>query len=170
VSYGGFSALSSVVRHRKRYACAVSWNGVSDIPLLADSSDIADSKISLDFFEEYIGDLETERKKLIEASPVYHADQIETPVLFIYGTDDRRVDPDHSHRMMLMLELYGRVFESLEVRGMAHAYTRREGIIISRAMRRYISKYLDPSRRYRRDPISESDALLEELESPRLDF
>ena len=33
-SYGGFSSFASVIRHEDRYRCAVSINGVSDIPLL----------------------------------------------------------------------------------------------------------------------------------------
>jgi dipeptidyl aminopeptidase/acylaminoacyl peptidase len=169
-SYGGFSALASIVRHKKRYACAVSWNGVSDIPMLYESSDIADSKNSLAFYTEFVGDLETGREKLIEASPAYHADEIETPVFFVFGTEDRRVDPDHSHRMMLMLELYGKAFDSLEVKGMAHGTTRREGIIVARAIRRYISQYLESGDRYVRDPIGRTEDSNDFIEVPKVDF
>jgi len=169
-SYGGFAALASIVRHKERYACAISWNGVSDIPLLYDSSDIADSEIALEFYEEFVGDLETEREKLIDASPAYHVERIETPVYFIFGTEDRRVDPDHSHRMMLMLDLYDKEFESLEVKGMAHGPSRREGIIIARAMRRYVSKYLEPAQPYEPDPTTEAEESIDFIEAPRVEF
>ena len=143
---------------------------MSDIPLLYDSSDIADSERSLEFYEEFVGDLETEREKLIDASPVYNVERIETPVYFIFGTEDRRVDPDHSHRMMLMLDLYDKEFESLEVKDMAHGYSRREGIIIARAMRRYVSKYLEPSQPYQRDPTTEAEESIDFIEAPMVEF
>ncbi len=165
-SYGGFSALASVIRHKELYRCAISINGVSDIPLLYDSSDIADSKRSLAFYEEHVGDLETERGRLVDASPAYHVDEIEVPVFFIYGTEDRRVDPDHAHRMMLMLELFGREFESLEVEGMAHSPRGLEGVIVARAVRRNLTRYLEPSGSFVPDPPiegSSSDGLLPRL-------
>jgi dipeptidyl aminopeptidase/acylaminoacyl peptidase len=169
-SYGGFSALASVIRHKDRYSCAISWNGVTDIPLLYDSSDIADSKHSLEFYQEFVGDLEIDRESLLKASPAYHADQVETPVLFVFGSEDRRVDPDHSHRMMLMLDLYGKEFESLEVEGMAHGPSRREGIIIARAMRRFVSKYLEPTQTFQRDRISEMEESIDMIDPPKVDF
>jgi len=157
-SYGGFSALANVVRHRDRYRCAISWNGVSDIAMLAESSDMADSEDAMEYFDEFIGDLETEREKLIAASPAYSVEKIETPIMFIYGDRDRRVDPDHSHRMMLMLETLDKPFESLEIEGMAHGYNRTEGIIILRAMRRYLSRFLYADSEFERDPEFSEDA------------
>ena len=127
-SYGGFSALASVVRHKDRYRCAISINGASDIPLLYDSSDMGDSKRVMEFYEEYVGDLETEREKLVAVSPAYAVAGIEAPVFMIYGTEDRRVDPDHSHRMLLMLETYGKEHDSLAIEKMRHSPRRLEWI------------------------------------------
>jgi len=151
-SYGGFSAIASVVRHKERYRCAVSLNGVSDIPLLYDSSDMADSKRAMDFYEEFVGDLETEREKLIAVSPAYHVKEIETPLFMVYGTADRRVDPDHSERMLLMLETYGKEHDSMKVEGMAHSPEREEWVTVARAIRRYLARFLFPSEEYRSDP------------------
>ncbi|MFK7897057.1 MAG: alpha/beta hydrolase family protein [Myxococcota bacterium] len=151
-SYGGFSALASVVRHRDRYRCAVSWNGVSDIPLVLDSSDIADSEKVAELFSEIAGDVEEERAKMVEASPVYHVDKIETPVFVLYGTEDRRVDPDHSHRVLLMMETLGKPFEVLEVDQMAHSPSRTEFVIVARSMRRFLTRYLNPGEAFVADP------------------
>ncbi len=155
-SYGGFSAVASVVRHKDRYRCAISVNGVSDIPLLYDSSDMADSKRVMAFYEEFVGDLETERENLIAVSPAYHVAEIETPIFMIYGTADRRVDPDHSHRMLLMLETYGKEHDSMELEGMTHSPTRDEWVEIARAVRGYLTRYLLPSEEFRPDPEIES--------------
>ena len=155
-SYGGFSAVASVVRHKDRYRCAISLNGVSDVPLLYDSSDMADSRRVMAFYEEFVGDLKTERENLIAVSPAYHVAEIETPIFMIYGTADRRVDPDHSHRMLLMLETYGKEHDSMELEGMAHSPTRDEAIKIARAVRGYLTRYLLPSEEFRPDPEIES--------------
>ncbi len=151
-SYGGFSAFASVIRHKERYRCAVSINGASDIPLLYDSSDMADSKQAMEIYEAYVGDLETERDELIKISPAYHVRELSTPTLVIFGSDDRRVDPDHSHRMVMMFELYGKQHETLEIEGMEHGYERDEGIIVYRAVRRFLTAYLMPESPYRPDP------------------
>ncbi|MCR9096548.1 MAG: alpha/beta fold hydrolase [bacterium] len=151
-SYGGFSALASVVRHRDRYRCAISMNGVSDIPLLYDSSDMADSKRVMDFYEEYVGDVETERELLEAVSPAYNVESIDTPILFIYGDRDRRVDPDHSHRMMLMMDLLGKPYESIEIETMRHRPTSIQWVIVMRSMRRMLTRNLFPGRVIHPDP------------------
>jgi acetyl esterase/lipase len=153
-SYGGFSALASVVRHRDRYRCAISINGVADVPLFSDSSDTGDWKLVGSFFKEYIGDLETERAKLIEISPAYHAEEIETPTQIVFGTDDRRVDPDHAHRMALMLGLHGKSHETLEIEDMDHGGDRDDLVVILRAMRRFLTTHLMPDGAFVPDPRS----------------
>lgn len=151
-SYGGFSALASVIRHRDRYRCAVSIAGVTDIPLMLESSDSSDSKDYVAFFKEYIGDPEENRDALLEISPAYHVDAIEVPVLIIQGTRDRRVDPDHAHRLALMLELYGKEFEMLEIEKAGHGFDRDEWIIVARSVRRFVSGYLMPGEPFEPDP------------------
>lgn len=97
---------------------------------------------------------------MLEASPAYHLDQVETPVFVIFGTEDRRVDPDHSHRVLLMLETLGKPVEVLEVEEMAHGYSRTELVIVARSMRRFLTRYLQPDSPYIADPetATESEA------------
>ncbi len=96
----------------------------------------------------------------MEISPAYHVDQIHTPVFVIYGTEDQRVDPDHSHRLLLMLETFGKEHQSLEVKGAEHSPTKREWELISIALRRFLTRYLFPSMDFVGDPIPEaSDSL-----------
>jgi dienelactone hydrolase len=151
-SYGGFSALASIVRHQTRYRCAASVNGVTDIPLMFESSDFADDERILELFAENVGDLENEQDKLIDISPVYQVERMQAPVYVVYGTEDRRVDPDHSHRLLLMLETLGKEHESLELEGAEHSFSTREWIIFSRAVRRYLTRYLFPGEEFVPDP------------------
>jgi dipeptidyl aminopeptidase/acylaminoacyl peptidase len=151
-SYGGFSALASVIRHKTRYRCAVSLNGVTDIPFSFQGEDCSDAEGCLEEFAKIVGDPATERDKLIEISPAYHVDEIDTPIFVIYGTDDRRVDPDHSHRLLLMMETFGKEFESLEVKGAGHSPTKKEWELVSIALRRFLTRHLFPSTEFVGDP------------------
>ncbi len=160
-SYGGFSSLASILRHKTRYRCAATLNGVTDIPLMFDTSDFADSDDVLERFTEVAGDLETDREKLIELSPVYHVSEFQVPIFVAYGTEDRRVDPDHAHRLLLMLETHGKAHRSLEIRGAAHSPSQREWVIWLRALRRFLTENLYAPGEFVPDP---------QLESPGFDI
>lgn len=153
-SYGGFSALASTIRHPDRFRCAVSIAGVTDVPLMLHSTDFADTAQGIAYFKAYIGDPEKERESLLEISPAYHADQISPPVLLIQGTEDRRVDRDHAHRLALMLELYRKPFEMVEIEGAVHGFDRDESIIVARTIRRFLTKHLHPGTEFEPDPES----------------
>jgi dienelactone hydrolase len=147
-SYGGFSALASILRHPGRYRCAVTMNGVTDVPLVFETSDFADEERVLRSFAEAVGDVETERPRLLEISPVYDVRRMQTPVYVIFGTEDRRVDPEQSYRLLLMLDLLGKEHEFLEIQGGRHSFDRRERIVVARMVRRYLTRYLFPSRTF----------------------
>ncbi len=163
-SYGGFSALASLVRHPDRYRCAVTINGVTDIPLLFETSDFADSPRALESFAEIVGDPESERDRLIELSPLYRTAEIRAPVLVVFGTADRRVDPEHAHRLLLMLEAQGGRFEELEIRDGAHSPTPRERTLVARRLRHFLTRQLHPGATVLPDPPVEGagfDLLIE---------
>jgi dipeptidyl aminopeptidase/acylaminoacyl peptidase len=172
-SYGGFSATASIVRHRDRYRCAVSINGVSDVPLLYESSDFADLKGVIEFYDEFVGDLETERDKLIGISPAYHVAQIESPILLVYGDRDRRVDPDHSNRLALMLDLYGKEYEEVIVKGGHHSFDRDQWIDVAPKLRRFLTHHLLPEVAFEDDlptePAAESSQEVEAQAKPSPD-
>lgn len=162
-SYGGFSALASVIRHEARYRCAVTINGVTDIPLLADSSDIADSKRALELFEEGIGSLETEREKLLEISPTYRVADVKVPILIVQGLLDRRVDPDHAYRLATMLELHQKDHEVMYVERGEHSFSRTDWIQVLRRVRRFLTAKLMPGTTFVQDPESAREARSEVL-------
>jgi len=105
-SYGGYSALMSLVRHPTRYRCAATYAGVTDIALMFNSSDWASSEATRTVATELFGDPDDEYEELREHSPVYHADKIGVPIFLAHGAQDRRVDVDHAYRMKAMLELH----------------------------------------------------------------
>lgn len=151
-SYGGYSALASVVRHRDRYRCAISVNGVTDWLHHFVMTDYADHEIGRKFFVRDVGDPKRDRDELIRTSPAYHVGAIETPVLIVYGTDDRRVDPDQAHRMLMMLELHGKPHESIQVKEGEHGFEPDAMIAVMRAARRFMSRHLFPGDPFVPDP------------------
>ncbi len=88
---------------------------MSDVPLNFTTRDYAFSRLLQEKLAEIAGDPDEDRDKLMAISPAFRVDEIETPVFLIYGRDDLRVHPDHSQRMMLMLDLYGKEWDSLEI-------------------------------------------------------
>ncbi len=119
---------------------------MTDIPLVFDTSDFAELEGILPTLKEKIGDIDENRRSLMEASPLYHVAEIETPVLIIYGSEDQRVDPDHSHRLMLMMDVFQKSYESSEVVGAAHSFTWLESQSVYPRLRRFLAKHLMPDR------------------------
>jgi dipeptidyl aminopeptidase/acylaminoacyl peptidase len=98
-SYGGYAALTGVVKEPQLYRCAVSIAGVSDLSQLADD----DRRFvgGRDAARESTG---TDKTKLAEQSPVLHADRIKVPVLLVHGSQDFTVRVGQSEAMASALE------------------------------------------------------------------
>lgn len=91
--YGGYAALMGAVKSKGLYKCAVSFAGISDVGRMVKfkrrytNYDIVKARIGSDMGE------------LKKRSPVYHADEIDIPVLLIHGTKDRVVNYVQSRLM-----------------------------------------------------------------------
>lgn len=105
-SYGGYSALMSVIRHPTRYRCAATLSGVTDIALMFNSSDWASSGVLREKMVQVTGDPDLDYDELRKYSPVYRASAIQVPIYLAHGIDDRRVDVDHAYRLKAMLDLH----------------------------------------------------------------
>jgi dipeptidyl aminopeptidase/acylaminoacyl peptidase len=109
-SYGGYAALAGVAFTPQLYACAISINGVSDLPALLEKTIYPPgSRIystSLDTWTARIGkpgDRALERK-----SPINAVAAISAPVLILYGTSDGVVPNEQSERMAAALTKAGK--------------------------------------------------------------
>jgi dipeptidyl aminopeptidase/acylaminoacyl peptidase len=121
-SYGGYSALMSVVRHSERYRCAATLAGVTDIGLMFNSSDFALSRWLVKRFARMVGDPAQEYERLVELSPVYRVPEIGVPVFVAHGVFDTRVDVEHAFRLRAMLQLHGKPFEWELIPEMGHGF------------------------------------------------
>jgi dipeptidyl aminopeptidase/acylaminoacyl peptidase len=95
-SYGGYATLAGATFTPDLYACAVSWAGVSDLPLIlatelqSGGSDSRDSAL-MSFWHSRIGSAAEDEAKLIATSPARHANQVKCPILLMHGEADTTV-------------------------------------------------------------------------------
>ena len=120
-SYGGFAALSGLVKTPQLYRCGVSFAGVSDIAyMFADSSDRVHDKVMRQYMRSHIGDPERNKEQFEQVSPLLHADRIEVPVLLMHGDADQRVPISHMEKMKRALERNHKYVESLTFEDEGH--------------------------------------------------
>lgn len=121
-SYGGYSALMSIIRHPSRFRCAASIAGVTDIGLMFTSSDFAATEAGREEFARTAGDPATEYSALKQRSPTYLASQISTPLLIVHGAKDVRVTVEHARRLRRMLDIHGKDYEYELYEDMGHGF------------------------------------------------
>ncbi len=95
--YGGYAALMGAVKTPDLYRCAVSLGGVTNLPEL-----VSDSRWYLNqkpLVEMRIGSWWSDRERLRETSPVFHAQEMRTPLLLMHGFMDRSVPVSQSRAM-----------------------------------------------------------------------
>jgi len=100
-SYGGYASAWAATYYSERFAAAVMNVGLSDKIAMFGTSDIPQ--------ELYLVHYRTwpwENWELFrEASPIYYADQAQTPILILHGAADPRVHPTQSMILYRFLKL-----------------------------------------------------------------
>lgn len=118
-SYGGYAALAGATLTPGLYACAVSINGVSNLPGMlgraAQSSGLAE-----DYWETRIGSRFRDAKELNAVSPAKIAGQAGAPILLIHSKDDIVVPIEQSRLMGDALKSAGKAYEFIELKGEDH--------------------------------------------------
>lgn len=107
-SYGGYAVLAGVTFTPNRYAAAVDYVGVSNLFTLLDSLPPY-WKPMIDMMYEMIGNPQTEEGKqaLHDASPLFFADRIVTPLFVAQGANDPRVRQAESDQIVEKLRERG---------------------------------------------------------------
>lgn len=119
-SYGGYSALMSGIRWPERIRCVVSISGVSDQMLMFTASDMASTESERKSLESVVGNPAADAQSMQSRSPLYRYKELTMPVMLVHGTDDTRVDYEHSRRLVRMLNLAGRPPVMLTLEGEDH--------------------------------------------------
>lgn len=141
-SYGGYSALMSVIRSPDRYRCAASLNAPLDLPYEFHFF-FAHWERGRRYFEDVIADPD-DPETLRALSPVYRVSELSVPVMLVQGSADRRVDVDHHYRMLNLLEALGKPHEAHVLHGVGHVPTPAEWVDIATRLRQFLSTHLEP--------------------------
>ncbi len=99
-SYGGYVTLAGLAFTPKLYACGVDYVGVSNLFTFIKTIPPY-WKPMLDMFYEMVGNPETDKALLAEASPALHAENIRAPLLIAQGAQDPRVNIEESIKWWL---------------------------------------------------------------------
>ena len=118
-SYGGYAALAGATLTPDLYACAVSVNGVSDLPAML-GAEAKDSPLAEDYWEVRIGGSRFSPDELDAVSPASIADRAGAPILLIHAKDDVVVPMSQSRRMRDALRRAGKAHEYVELKGEDH--------------------------------------------------
>lgn len=119
-SYGGYAALAGATLTPDLYACAVSVNGVSDLPRMIGDTKARSGGESdvLAYWKDHIGS--PYDPKVIAASPARSAAKAQAPILLIYGTNDTVVPPRQTTLMAEALKDTGKPHELVALPGEDH--------------------------------------------------
>lgn len=121
-SYGGYSALMSVIKYPEKFKCAISFAGVTDIPLMF----AEDTKMKIASYKQamkdIVGDPIKDSDYQRHNSPVYRYKELLTPLLLVHGTDDPTVSSEHSERLSLLLTKKNIDHEFMLMDGVGHGF------------------------------------------------
>jgi dipeptidyl aminopeptidase/acylaminoacyl peptidase len=120
-SYGGFAALVCVTQLPDRWRCAVDLFGVANLVTMIQSTQPNWRR----FLRRWIGDLATDREKLVARSPVTHMDNVRCPMLVLQGANDPRVPKAESDQVVERLRERGQRVEYVVFPDEGHGFTQR---------------------------------------------
>jgi dipeptidyl aminopeptidase/acylaminoacyl peptidase len=144
VSYGGYATLAGVAFSPERYAVAVDYVGVSNLFTFLESMPPYWQPM-LDMMYEMIGDPRTEegRRALHDASPVFFADRIVTPLFVAQGANDPRVKRAESDQIVEALRARGVDVKYMLKDNEGHGFHNEENQIeFYEAMEGFLAEYL----------------------------
>ena len=102
-SYGGYATLMGIVKDPDQYAAAIDYVGVSNMFTFMNTIPPY-WKPMIDMFHEMVGDPKKDSALLASVSPVFHVDQIKTPLFIAQGANDPRVNKAESDQIVEALK------------------------------------------------------------------
>ncbi|WP_329742521.1 alpha/beta hydrolase family protein [Dyella sp. A6] len=141
-SFGGYSAMMSVIRAPGLFKCAVGYAGVYDLAMMYKKGDIREHQTGRSYLKLAIGSNDAD---LAANSPDKLADKIDVPVLLIHGKDDQRAPYAQAKAMRAALEAAHKPFEWLVKSGEGHGfYSVQNNIDMLNHLQAFLAKYIGP--------------------------
>lgn len=141
-SYGGYAALCGLAFTPEIYACGIDYVGVSN--LFTWLQDIPPYWKPFEFqFNEMVGHPVKDKDMLTAASPIFHIDKIQAPLLVIHGANDPRVKQKEADQIVAALKKRGVEVEYLLKTNEGHGFTNEENRLEAYMLiEKFLSKHL----------------------------
>jgi dipeptidyl aminopeptidase/acylaminoacyl peptidase len=120
-SYGGFATLLCVTQIPDVWRCAVDVFGVANLVTMLENAQPNWRR----FLTRWIGDLDRDRAKLVERSPITHIENVRCPMLILQGENDPRVPKEESDQVVDRLRALGRRIDYVVYPDEGHGFTKR---------------------------------------------
>ncbi|KOY82192.1 S9 family peptidase [Lysinibacillus macroides] len=141
-SFGGYATLAGITYTPDLYAAAVDYVGVSNIFTLLDTIPPYWETMRNMFYER-VGHPEEDKELLTAVSPVFHADQIKTPLFVAQGANDPRVNKAESDQIVEALRARGVDVEYMLKDNEGHGFANEENRIeFYNAMIKFLDTHL----------------------------
>ncbi|MCB9673166.1 MAG: S9 family peptidase [Alphaproteobacteria bacterium] len=116
-SFGGYSAMMSVIRFPDRYRCAVGISGLYDLSTWGDEGDVGAYGYGREYLKEALGE---DEGALRAQSPLHLAERIKVPVLLVHGDRDERTPIGPAKDLARAIEARGGDVIWAEFKGEGH--------------------------------------------------
>ena len=141
-SYGGYLVLAAMAFTPDEFACGVDLFGISNWPRMMESFPPY-WKPNMDLYYQKIGDPRTEQSTLRAISPLFHATNIENPLMIVQGANDPRVIRAEADDMVAAVKRRNGTIEYLVFEDEGHGITRKANRIVAYdSILKFLDKYL----------------------------
>ncbi len=133
-SAGGYTTLSALTFH-DCFKAGASFYGIGDLKALAQDTHKFESR----YLDRLIGPLPAAEALYEARSPIHFTEQLDCPVIFLQGLEDKVVPPNQAEAMVQALEAKGLPVAYLTFEGEGHGFRRSDSI--KRALEAVLSFY-----------------------------
>lgn len=144
-SYGGYAALAGAAFTPDLYACAVSINGISDLPaILGYERSWGKESDAVAYWTDHIG--APTDANVIAKSPARVADRIRAPILLLHGTSDSVVPIEQAQLMENALRTAGKPVKFVELPSEDHWLSRGDSRYrVLTELEKFLGEHLAPN-------------------------
>jgi dipeptidyl aminopeptidase/acylaminoacyl peptidase len=141
-SYGGYMTLAALAFRPEAFKVGVDIFGVSNWLRTLESIPVYWESVRKAIYDE-IGDPVTDIDFLVATSPLFHAREIQKPLLVIQGANDPRVVKAESDEMVEAVRKHGVPVEYIVFPDEGHSFTKKKNQIeANRRILEFLDKYL----------------------------
>lgn len=135
-SAGGYTALAALT-FSDTFKAGASLYGIGDLEALAKDT----HKFEAHYLDSLVGAYPQEQETYRERSPIHHIEQLNCPVIFLQGLQDKVVPPSQAEAMVNALTSKGIYTEYITFAEEAHGF--RQAQTIQRALEAELAFYLN---------------------------